>query len=107
MVAVYDGLMQGLNEAIEQAQGKRECRCETVTVPDIEPPYHYGPGEIKQIRATLNMTQYIFASFMGVSPKTVEAWEAGRNKPNGSACRLLTILQSEPDLAEKYRINAQ
>lgn len=33
---------------------------------------------------------------MGVSIKTVEAWEAGRNHPDGAACRLLYLTQKDP-----------
>ena len=45
------------------------------------------------------MTQGVFASYMGVSKKTVEAWECGRTHPTGPAFRLLDILASE-DLDE-------
>ncbi len=31
------------------------------------------------------MTQWMFADFIGVSIKTVEAWECGTRKPTGSA----------------------
>ena len=41
------------------------------------------------------MTQAVFANYMGVSSKTVEAWEKGTNHPTGSACRLLDILSSD------------
>jgi putative transcriptional regulator len=40
------------------------------------------------------MTQNVFAAYMGVSPKTVEAWEGGRTHPNGTAFRLLDVLAS-------------
>ncbi|MCR4763895.1 MAG: helix-turn-helix domain-containing protein [Lachnospiraceae bacterium] len=39
------------------------------------------------------MTQAVFANYMGVSPKTVEAWERGRSHPTGPAYRLLSILE--------------
>lgn len=39
------------------------------------------------------MTQAVFADYMGVSSKTVEAWECGRTHPTGPANRLLDILQ--------------
>jgi len=35
---------------------------------------------------------------MGVSVKTVEAWESGRNHPNGTACRMLALTRKDPDL---------
>ena len=40
------------------------------------------------------MTQNIFANYMGVSKKTVEAWEAGRTHPTGTAFRLMSILSN-------------
>ena len=40
------------------------------------------------------MTQTVFANYMGVSKKTVEAWELGRTHPTGPAYRLLDILAS-------------
>ncbi len=37
----------------------------------------------------------LFAQYLGVSPKTVEAWEAGKNKPSGSSSRLLELLDEK------------
>jgi len=39
---------------------------------------------------------------MGVSIKTVEAWEAGTNHPSGSASRLLHMMELDNELTEKY-----
>ena len=38
-----------------------------------------------------------------VSTKTVEAWEAGRNIPDGPARRMLSMLKQDPSIPEKYR----
>ena len=38
------------------------------------------------------MTQQVFASFLDVSVKTVEAWETGRTHPTGPAYRLMYLL---------------
>lgn len=43
------------------------------------------------------MTQSVFASYMGVSVKTVEAWESGRTHPTGSVFRLLDILSTSDE----------
>ena len=40
------------------------------------------------------VTQSLFAKYFGVSARTVEAWEAGRNKPSGPSSRLLELLQT-------------
>lgn len=50
------------------------------------------------------MTQSTFAALMGVSPKTVEAWEAGTNIPLGTARRMLGLLQSDNSIPVKYKI---
>ena len=39
------------------------------------------------------MTQATLANYLGVSKKTVEAWETGRTHPTGPAYRLLEILE--------------
>ena len=38
------------------------------------------------------MTQRVFADYLGVSVKTVEAWERGRTHPTGPANRLISFL---------------
>ena len=42
------------------------------------------------------MSQKVFAGYLGVSEKAVEAWEAGRNRPEGAACRLLAMTHDDP-----------
>ena len=59
----------------------------------------YSNKEIREIRMKAGMTQSVFASYMGVSKKTVEAWECGRTHPTGPVFRLLDILATE-DLDE-------
>ena len=98
---VYEGIMQGLQEAVEYNKGSLKARSNTVSV---KPVQRFEADSIKSIRNGLGMTQYVFASFMGVSPKTVEAWESGKNNPNGSASRILSMIQIDPKLPERYNI---
>jgi putative transcriptional regulator len=61
----------------------------------------YSNKEIREIRMKAGMTQSVFALYMGVSKKTVEAWEGGRSHPNGSAFRLLEVLStSDPNVTD-------
>ena len=92
MSELFNDLVTGLNEAIEFEKGKGKARTHTFI---IEPVKHYNKSEIKAIRTHAGMTQAVFANYMGVSSKTVEAWEKGTNHPTGSACRLLDILSSD------------
>lgn len=52
----------------------------------------YTSAQVKNIREKIGLTQKLFAKYIGVSTKTVEAWEAGRNKPSGPSNRLLWLL---------------
>ncbi len=101
---VYDGIMQGLNEAIAYNEGKIQARTKTMS---IAPVPNFEATEIKGIRNQLGMTQVLFAGFMGVSVKTVEAWEAGRNMPDGPARRILAMAQLDPSLPQKMNIVAK
>lgn len=101
---VYDGIMQGLEEAIAYNEGKIKARSNTMS---IEPVPDFEANEIKNIRHELGMTQVLFAGFMGVSTKTVEAWEAGRNMPDGPARRILSMVKADPILPQRLNIIAK
>ena len=98
---VYDSVMKGLNEAVEFEAGKGKARVEKCTV---RPVPNFSAEEIKGVRTSLQMTQSTFAAVMGVSKKTVEAWEAGTNVPIGTARRMLALLQADNTLPTKYDI---
>ncbi|MBS4164120.1 hypothetical protein PRO82_001436 [Candidatus Protochlamydia amoebophila] len=52
----------------------------------------YSAQDVKRIRESLNYSQNLFARFLNVSIRTVEAWETGRRTPNHAALRLLEIV---------------
>lgn len=95
----YEGLKQSLNEALEDAKGETKLRKTKVT---IYPVKKFTPSEIRSIRIDNNMSQAVFAGYMGVSKKTVEAWESGSSNPTGTACRLLDMLSIDNKFTEKY-----
>ena len=98
--SVYESIMTGLNEAIEDATSKKPIlRRQKVTV---EPVKVYEAEDVKRIRNTTGMSQKTFASYMGVSDKTVEAWEAGTNHPSGAASRILNMMEIDKDLVIKF-----
>lgn len=100
-VSVFDKIRTGLEEAIAYEQGKLQATTKRMT---IQPVSHYDAAEIRSIRINAGMTQVVFAQFMGVSVKTVEAWESGRNEPIGSACRLLYLTKEDPMFPQKAGI---
>ena len=100
-MSLFDEIKTGLNEAIEYEKGNLKAKTTTVSV---EPVGVYTSSEIKSIRNSTGLTQNLFAKYMGVSVKTVEAWEAGRNHPEGAACRLLSMTRSDPSFPQKSGI---
>ena len=90
MSSLFEDLQEGLNQAIEYERGKGKAKVKTLM---IMPVKKYTNEEIRAIRNKSGMTQTVFANYMGVSKKTVEAWETGRTHPTGPAYRLLDILE--------------
>lgn len=52
--------------------------------------------DVKAIRGAARLSQAQFSSLIGVSKRTVENWEQGRNRPTGPARALLRILANDP-----------
>lgn len=75
----------------------------TLTIQDVP---QFTPPEIKAIRMHANMTQNVFAFVLGVSTKSIEAWEGGRSTPSGPARRLLSLLAENPHFAHDSGIIA-
>lgn len=92
-MGLYDDIKKGLEEAIDYNRGKISAK---KTIMTIAPLDSFSADDIKAIRNSTGMTQTLFAKYMGVSVKTVEAWEAGRNRPEGSACRMLALTKANP-----------
>ena len=89
----FKSMMKGLEESLEYAKGdKSKARKMSVTVAELP---SYRDKEIKRIREDLNLTQRNFAFVLGVSQKTVEAWECGRIHPTGPAYRLIGLLHAK------------
>ena len=100
---VYESIMQGLNEAVDYQQGKIKARKVKIA---IKPVDTFDTKDIKQIRQRTGLSQVMFAGSLGVSPKTVEAWENGRNKPEGASRRLLEIVRDDPNFLEQFQVEA-
>ena len=89
MNAIFDDLKEGLLQAIDYAKGKGAARIVTCK---IDPVAEFNKDQIREIRRQARMSQRVFANCLGVSVKTVAAWERGKTHPRGSACRLMSLL---------------
>ena len=102
MDSLFDSIKQGLTEAIEHERGNLpNVRVDRLSV---SPLRIHSSEEIKKIRTQQNMTQKLFAAALGVSVKTVEAWESGTNSPLGTANRMLELLSQDSKLLERHSI---
>lgn len=98
---ILNRVTKSLDEAIQIEKGQLKGRRNILTINSV---IDFNCEEIKLIRQSLEMTQRSFASLLGVSNKTVEAWETGTNRPNGSARRLLELLKLDKNIPKKYYI---
>ena len=97
--ATFESLLASMNEALEHAEGKRNLRTTTLPLP----PAPLSGRAVKRVRATLHASQAVFARYLNVSTKLVQAWEAGRRVPEGPALVLLHIAAAQPGLIEAIR----
>jgi putative transcriptional regulator len=92
MSKAFESIMKGLSEIEADSKGKIKLRR---TVLMVSPTPRYDAKAVKRIRQSLKLPQRSFATVCGVSIKTVEAWESGRNVPNGSARRLFELIEKD------------
>lgn len=59
--------------------------------------------DVKALRESLGINRAEFADAVGTSVALVQSWELGRRQPNGTALKLLSLLQRNPDLIKDLR----
>ena len=59
----------------------------------LMPVEKLAPESIREIRLKEGISPAVMATTLHVSPKTIEAWEAGTKKPSGLALKVLTLVQ--------------
>ncbi len=99
-ISFFDGLMNGLNEALayEKGSAKANTFARKQSLPEIN---------VAEERKALNMTQKAFASIIGVSTRTVEAWESGKCTPSPTAKKLMYLIKLNPKLIEQLNQTTQ
>lgn len=87
--------LQGFAEALERGEKVAEkFTCRKIVL-DLK-PLPCTPEAVKTIRRRLGTSQAVFAQFLGVSVRTVQAWECGRSEPSDMACRWLDEINRDP-----------
>ncbi len=90
----FNELMDGLTEALAESKGQAAANTFTRkrSLPAVD---------VRQTRKSLHLTQKGFADVLGVSSRTVEAWEAGRTTPTPTAMKLIYLIHEDNSLVQK------
>ncbi|MCD7845370.1 MAG: helix-turn-helix domain-containing protein [Oscillospiraceae bacterium] len=97
-VDVFSGIMDGLQEALAYKEGRASA--ETLARKRSLPVIC-----VAEVRSSLSMTQREFANVLGVSCRTVEAWESGKSTPTPTARKLMYLIREDNTLVEKLLVN--
>jgi len=92
-------IIEGLRE-FSEALEKREPIAKRFTCRKVELQLQSTPCKPETVKTTRNLlgaSQGMFAQFLGVSVKTVRAWEQGINVPSDIACRFMDEIRLNPD----------
>jgi putative transcriptional regulator len=94
---VADEIMAGMRELERMMdEGKKPHEMSTVKTIEIPDPRTYRPRQIRELRASLGVSQAVFAHLLGVSVVLVKSWERGTREPSPLARRLLDTIQADP-----------
>jgi putative transcriptional regulator len=61
----------------------------------LPPVKQLSKEEIKRIREREKASQAVFASYLNITPSTIQSWEQGEKKPSGAALKLLNIVDKK------------
>lgn len=95
-------LMESLDQALEFSKGNKKVA--RTVVRSINIP-KFNAADVVATRKTLRMTQRALANAVGVSVRTVEAWEAGNSTPGGAARHMLYLLGKDEKILELLMAN--
>lgn len=95
MGKMFDDIMDSLKEVKAHKEGKTLLKGKQI---EVKPVRKMTPSQIKSLRKKLNMTQVFFAQIIGVSPRTVEAWESGKRIPSDIAFRFMHVIKEHKNI---------
>jgi putative transcriptional regulator len=72
----------------------------TYGVPDLPAPT-FSSTDIRELRASLNLSRAVFARKLRLPVRTLEGWEAGRAEPPPTAALLLALVRAYPETLQR------
>lgn len=88
-------LIQSLQEAVAYTKGDKTKGRSRVY--EIHTPA-YKAQDVKRVREHLHISQAGLALALGVSKRTVEAWEAGKSSPSNASNKLLYLVEKDENV---------
>ena len=102
---IFDEALISLQEAIDYERGDvGKGRLVVRELKPVAPLKEYSGEDIKRIRESNNYTQSYLGALLGVSLKCIQSWEYNQSKPNGSARRILSLIEKGEDFLERAEI---
>jgi putative transcriptional regulator len=94
---VADEIMSGMRELQRMMdEGKTPRQLFTVRSVEIPEPGVHRARQVRALRASLGVSQAVFAALLGVSVVLVKSWERGSREPSRLARRLLDTISANP-----------
>ncbi len=85
-------MIRSARQAVAFARGEKEHGCIVHIPKEIN---------VRRIRRKAAMSQSEFASYFGVSVRTVQDWEQGRRVPSGASRAFLLVIDREPEAVRR------
>jgi putative transcriptional regulator len=89
---LFKELNANLKEAVKIAKGASAPKSVYVVL---------SPAEIKAIRASVKMSQTVFARSFQLSLDTLKGGEQGKRKPDAAAANYLRMIQADPEQVQR------
>jgi putative transcriptional regulator len=92
---LFNELVEAVREAGAYHRGEK-LNLRTTVLPAS--PSQLTPAAVKRLRNALRVSQAVFAHYLNVSIKLVQAWEGGTRTVDGPALKLIHIAGEHPEL---------
>lgn len=86
-----------------------EIKKKAITIKNIDSSSIDGK-RLREIRMNLKMSQALFADYLGVTKKTIEKWEQGKNKIKGAAAKLVALIEKNHEvlsMLKEVKVNGE
>ena len=88
MAAIHETAVGMFNTGVIDKQTMREFDEGCLT-----PVHEFSPAEIRALREREEVSQTVFARYIGVTKDSISQWERGEKRPAGPSLKLLSLIE--------------